>query len=174
MACATDPVSDVVQIVMGTLLEVFDPEQECPPTGGGSDTVRLFAGDGAPLAAWDAHAAGSGCKQPFLWVRAMRRYRSKQFPTPTVAVDCKLDRVVPIEIGVGRCAYVPDGDRVRWSEWADEAAISLSDSWRIEQALCTATARLTDASHAVGTDTLSPYGPEGGVVAWTAVLYVSY
>lgn len=171
--CKPDPVTAVLEIVVGAMIEVFDPEQACPPRGGGSDTVRIFAGDATPLSAWDAHTSGgSNCSQPFIWVRPMRRYRSKVFPNPTLGIDCELTRVVPIEIGVGRCAVTDE--HPKWSQWAEESAISQSDAHRIEGALCIATSRLTDEGRSAGSDIINPYGPEGGIVAQIANLYASY
>lgn len=172
MACGTDPVLDIVSVVATALMEAFDPEQDCPPIGGGSDTVRMFAGDGIPLVASELHSLGTKCRQPFLWVRQMRRYRSANFPAPTLAKECKLPRVVPIEIGVGRCAVADE--QPTWNEYAREAQVSSDDAWRIEQALCFALSALSEADRTVGTDTINPYGPEGGVVAWTGILYSTY
>jgi hypothetical protein len=51
-------------------------------------------------------------------------------------------------------------------------------SWRLEMALRNAACRLKnsggDEDRLVGTDTVVPYGPEGGVIAWTGMLYASY
>lgn len=172
-AC-TDPASGIIDAFTVALREVFDPASDCPPDGGGSTDVRFFAGDGAPLAAWDAHASGKhGCNAPFLWVRAMRRFRSLSFPAPTIATyPCDLPRVLAVEIGVGRCAVVDQ--QPSWSDYAVEAEVSLDDSWRVELALCRAAGALRAAGYAVGTDTIAPYGPDGGVVAWTAVAYVQF
>jgi hypothetical protein len=171
--CAPDPLTKVINIVVGALLQVFDPDQDCPPLGGGSDTVRIFAGDATPLAAFDAHTAATNCAQPFLWIRTMRRYRSKVFPNPTLALDCDLPKVAAVEIGVGRCSATTD-QQPSWEDWAEEAAVSTSDAFRIEGALCIATATLTDQGHSAGSDLINPYGPEGGVVAQIANLYATY
>lgn len=174
--CAeTDPVSDIINTVTRSLRGGFAPDSACPPLGGGSTDIRFFAGDGAPLAAWDAHASGTdiGCAEPFLWVRAMRRYRSKVFPTPALDTGpCALTKVVAIEIGVGRCAVV-DAEP-SWEDYAREAEISLDDSWRIERVLCHIAGVLQKKTYEVGTDTIAPYGPEGGIIAWTGVVYVGF
>lgn len=169
--CA-DAASDIINVFIRALAEAFDPDSDCPPDGGGSNTVRFFAGEGAPLAAWNSHATGDGCEHPFLWVRAIRRYRSKVFPTPTVEHNpCRLPRVIAVEIGVARCAVVelePD-----WDDYAREAEISLDDSYRIELALCRAATLLGRAGVMVATDTIAAFGPEGGVVAWTGIAYAT-
>lgn len=174
--CKTDPALEVTDAAVAALLEWFRPDSVCPAKVGTTETVRLFAGDGAPLAAWDAHAAGStGCKEPFIWVRLMRRYRSQTFPAPTINTNpCGLTRVVPVEMGVGWCA-VTDQEPT-WAQWAAEAVISQDVSWRMEEAVCMAAQLLTNDSSGrlTGTDTITPYGPEGGVIAWTGVLYASY
>lgn len=172
MSCV-DPASAIIDAFMAAMREAFDPESSCPPDGGGTTEVRLFAGDGAPLAAWDAHAQGGECKYPFVWVRAMRRYRSNLFPAPVIdSSPCSLPRVLAVEIGVGRCA-VAEADPA-WSAYATEAEISLDDSWRIETALCRVASQLAADNYLVGTDTINPYGPDGGVIAWTAVAYVQF
>lgn len=167
-----DPAFDVINAFITALREGFDPTSNCPPDGGGSTDVRFFAGDAAPTAAWDAHAAGSGCKQPFLWVRVVRRFRSKEFPTPTVVTSCELPRVIEVEIGVARCALTEQ--EPTWAEYATEAEISLDDSWRIELALCRARSLLSMHDFRVGTDTIVPFGPEGGIIAWSGVAFVQF
>lgn len=173
--CRTDPAMEIVTALTAALTDVFTGET-CPPLAGNVGTVRFFAGDGAPLAAWDSHAS-QGCDTPFVWVRAKARYRSKEFPAPTIDTNpcgCELIKVLAAEIGVGWCAVI---DREpTWAEYATEAATSMDAAWRIEMALCRASKILKgdDEGRLVGTDTLSPYGPEGGVIAWTGVLYASY
>lgn len=168
-----DPASAIINTITRSLRGGFTPDSVCPPPGGGSTDIRFFAGDGAPLAAWDAHASGQGCDDPFLWVRAMRRYRSKVFPTPVLdGSPCELPKVIVIEIGVGRCAVV-DAEPT-WDDYAREAEISLDDSWRIERVLCHASGILQRDGYLVSTDTIAPYGPEGGIIAWTGVVYVGF
>ena len=177
--CRTDPAIPVISAAINALRTWFGPTNTaCPPKVGTSEHVRFFAGDGAPMVAWDSHASQS-CATPFLWVRAMRRYRTAAFPREELAATnpCGLPRVMPVELGVGWCAYVPDADRVDWNEYAAEAAVSLDTSWRLEEALCTAAGLLDttdDEGRQIGTGTLVPYGPEGGVIAWTGVLYATY
>ncbi|MCV6982093.1 hypothetical protein H7I53_17910 [Mycolicibacterium pulveris] len=154
--------------------QAFKPDGECPPVGGGSETVRFFAGDDGVLAYWDPN--GRGCEDPFLWVRLWRRYRSssKAFPAAVVANrNCRNKdtfAVVEVEIGVGRCASTEVNPK--WSVLETEAEVSLDDSWRIETALRTAACRLQSETRAVATDTVAASGPEGGLIAWTGVAYV--
>jgi hypothetical protein len=81
--------------------------------------------------------------------------------------------VLAVEVGVAWCAVTDQ--EPRWSDWATEAEKSLDTSWRLEQALCRAVARLDadDAQRQIGTSTLTPYGPEGDAIAWTGIIYVS-
>ncbi|AGT12759.1 hypothetical protein REPROBATE_23 [Mycobacterium phage Reprobate] len=160
-----DPAAHVVATVMQAVSEVFTaPDADPAP-------VRFFAGDGPALAAWDSHASQS-CDVPFLWVLAQRRYRSQTFPAPTIDTSaCGLTRVISLQVGVGRCVDVSEVPS--WETYLAEATRSLGDSYRIEQALCRAAKVLIADGAEVGTDTLLPYGPEGGVVAWTGVIYVS-
>ena len=59
-----------------------------------------------------------------------------------------------------------------WEDYATEAEISLDDSWRIELALCRAAALIRGIGYSAGIGEVSPYGPEGGVVAWMGEAYV--
>lgn len=173
-----DPLDDIVAAFTQAMREAFNPDDAVqPPLGGGSTEVHLFAGDGIPLATWNAHAEGDGCDNPFLWVRVMRRYRTVQFPTPVIDITaCETPRAVAIEIGVGRCAVVDL--EPTWEDYDREALISLDDGWRIELALCRARDLVTRGNpqlgQAFGTDVITPYGPEGGVVAMTGIGYVQF
>lgn len=167
-----DPANCVINTVAAAMRAAFDPESEPPPMGGGSTTVRLFAGEGLPIQAWDFHRE-DGCDEPFIWVRLMRRYRSDNFPAQYVGGDpCPKPVVVAIEVGVARCAAIADGE-CDWNCYENEAEIELDDSWRIERALCYAATQLRRSNCAlqVGLDALTPYGPDGGVIAWTGALF---
>lgn len=177
MACKPDPAAAVIEAASVALHDAFTGT-ECPPLVGNVEVVRFFAGDAPPMAAWDSHA-GKGCDTPFVWVRVMRRYRSGEFPNPTIDTSpCtnNLTKVMPIEMGVGWCAVVDQ--EPSWADYAAEAAQSLDVSRRLEIALCKAAAALKIGvdgdGRLVGTDDIVPFGPEGGVIAWTAVLYASY
>ena len=159
--------------------ELFGPDDQCPAKVGTTTNVRTFAGDGLPLAAWDSHSTGSsGCKEPFVWQRVRRRFRSAQFPHPTIsATPCELTRVIEVELGVGWCADLGnERGGPSWAAYQREAEISMDVAWRLEEALCLAAKlyRADDANQQVGTDTLVPYGPEGSVIAWSGILYASY
>lgn len=168
----------IINTVITALREVFSPTSGYgEPLGGGTELVRVFAGAAAPLAAVDMHLEGDGCgcgQQPFVWVRLMRRYRSRQFPQPYVGDDpCGSPVVVAVEIGIARCAAVFAGENCTWAAYEAEAEISLDDSRRIEVALCRAVG-LLKASHCsdvAATDMVVPFGPEGGVMAWIGTLY---
>jgi hypothetical protein len=173
-----DPANCIINTVASALRMFFAPQSEQPPLGGGTEQVRLFAGDALPIEAWDFFRDGNeGCNEPFVWVRLMRRYRSKDFPAPFVGGDpCPIPVVIAVEIGVARCAATSIGD-CDWECYETEAEISADDSWRIERALCYAatTVRKSDppCSPMVGLDAILPYGPEGGVIAWTGIMYAS-
>lgn len=179
-----DPVSAIINAFIVGLREVFDPASDCPPDGGGwadADTaVKFFAGDAIPLAAWDSHVSGVGCESPFLWVRLASRYfTSRHLRTgqsfPVAGIDanrCGTDNAVSIELGVGRCALMEA--ETAWQEYAHQAEISLDDSWRIQLAQCRASGILGFTDYTVGLDTVTPYGPEGGVIAWTGLAHVQY
>lgn len=165
-----DPAADAIAIVMNTMKAVFDPASACPPRGGGSTEVRFFTFAGAPLGAWDAHSH-EGCEAPFLWVRLDSRFRTQSFPDEQIdAGPCRGQRAIGLEIGVGRCSSAEA--ETDWEELNREAAIGLDDSWRIETALCYASSALTAAGYSAATDSIVPYGPEGGVSAWSGMLFV--
>lgn len=172
-----DQASDVVNEFIRSMKRAFNPKDTVqPPLGGGSTKVRFFAGDGA-LPSFEPHGRGGpGCKEPFLWVRIDRRYRSrrKDFPAAFVGEGkCNTVDVCPalaIEIGVARCTDMDE--QPNWSKLEEEAEIGLDDSWRIELALCMAETALTTPDRAVATDTIAPQGPEGGLIAWTGMAYV--
>ncbi|SHV92115.1 Uncharacterised protein [Mycobacteroides abscessus subsp. abscessus] len=175
-----DPASDIVNEFINAMKKAFNPADSVqPPLGGGSKDVRFFAGDGPlPLSVWDPeHGPATGCKQPLLWVRVDRRYRSRRsdFPAAYVAArDCKtadVVRALAVEIGIARCADM--SAKPKWPVLESEAEISLDDSFRIETALCLAATALTKPDRAVATDTIAPQGPEGGLIAWTGMAYVS-
>lgn len=177
--CA-DPVSPIVNAFVTVMLEAFDPASVCPPDGGGSTDVRFFAGDAAPLAAFQAYTSTTNCGSPFLWVRVVKRYRLSSFTSrrrgdfPSAAVDanpCGAPRAVQLEIGVARCALADP--QPSWQEYADEAEVSLDDSWRLERALCSVQGTLRE-NYDLGIDAILPQGPEGGVMAWTAFAYAQY
>jgi hypothetical protein len=163
----------ILNELIAALREAFDPNSTHPPIGGGTTDVRLFAGDAIPLSAWDAHREGSDCSNPFLWVRLVRRYRTQQFPSPYVGpAPCGAAAVIAVEIGVGRCAVV-DAEP-SWQDYADEAEVSIDDSWRIDLALCRAMGKVAQQECGLQTaiDSVVPYGPEGGVIAWIGTGYV--
>lgn len=173
MTSVIDPALAVVAAYLDAMRKAFNPnDAEFPPTGGGTTNVRFFAGDGPALAAFEAHAEGTDCAEPFVWVRVMRRYRSKVFPSPVLDQEqgCGTARVVAIEVGVARCSVTVQ-ETPTWEAYDAEADMSLEDSYRVEIALCLAATALRGAGHSVATDIINPYGPEGGVIAWVGTAY---
>lgn len=167
-----DPGSDIVNVFVTAMREAFDPASNCPPLGGGSTDVRFFGGEALPLSAWSQ----INCKQPFLWVRVAQRFRTsemKRFTTPSIEANpIGLRSVIAIEIGVGRCALT--NAKPTWDQWAHEAEVSLDDSWRLDRAVCRAVGLLKPLQAIAGKDAILPYGPDGGVIAWTGQVYVQY
>lgn len=170
-----DGVECILNQTICALREAFDPASSYPPLGGGSTIVRVFAGEATPLAAVDLHIADVECGgDPFLWVRLVRRYVTQTFPQPYVGPDgCAAQRVVAVEIGVARCAVISSSPE--WAALAEEAEISLDDSGRIELALCRASTLMKskNCSDMQALDAVVPYGPEGGILAWTGTLYAA-
>jgi hypothetical protein len=168
-----DQASNVVNTVIAALLRAFNPNDAVmAPLGGGSETVHFVAGDVVALELWDAHTNQTDCDEPFLWVRMTRRYRFTHFPTAeTGEVNCTMPRAVSLEVGVGRCSQL--SPEVDWSVMQTESEVSLDDSFRIELALCEAVRTLQKGQdRLVAIGEITPFGPEGGVVAWSATLHV--
>ncbi|AER48647.1 hypothetical protein SEA_BOYLE_25 [Mycobacterium phage Boyle] len=174
-----DPAISAVNAFVAALKLAFSPDDKVqPPLGGGTKNVRFFAGDGPALAAFDAHVGVSGdnCAEPFAWVRLARRYyfRPGAFPAPVVDTSEKCADTMAaaaIEIGVARCTVTAQATPT-FEQYAHEAEVSLDDSWRISLALCTAAKMLRTPKRNVGLDTITPYGPEGGVIAWVGQAFV--
>lgn len=174
MVSAVDPAINVISVFVDAMRRAFNPDDTiAPPTGGGSKNVRVFAGDGVlPPSLIQA----TGCDTPLLWVRAAQRYLSepKSFPSVRVRMPDECEdtgfHTLGVEIGVGRCSSMESGPT--WDDLAAEADASLDDSWRLSLALDLAACDLRSKVRAFAADTIAPYGPEGGVIAWTAVAYV--
>lgn len=167
-----DNAREIVTTAQAVMLEFFGPRDVAPALVGEVKEVRLFAGDGIPLAAWNSIQA---CGDVFAWVRVVRRYRTRSFPGPTIdTAPCGLLKAVAVEVGVASCASMEESPR--WQDYAREADESMDTAWRLEEALCVMSKRLRrdDSERLTGTDTITPYGPDGGVLAWTGILYATY
>ncbi|MAY48858.1 MAG: hypothetical protein CMH38_03260 [Microbacterium sp.] len=168
MSCI-DPANEVVAAAIEALARHFDPDQECPPVGGGSTEVRFIPGDGE-IPIWV-------CDGPLLTVRVVQRYRSTaaEFPEPLKESVARCASgafpAVAVELAVTRCSVIGREAKPSWSKIAAEAGASLDDSWRIEKALCDMR-RLRTKSRAVNTDNVTPSGPEGGFLTWAGFAYV--
>lgn len=170
-----DPVSDIVTVVQQAMRDAFNPGQECPPLGAGSDTVRFLVSDAEGIP-WNPQ---SNCKTPFLWVRVGSRFLSTVPTFPEAFVRDRgrcsahdLARVVPVEVGVARC--VATKAPLNLDKVESESEIALDDSWRIEGALTVAVRELRTDERAVATDTVAVLGPAGGMLSVTGVVYVQF
>ena len=168
-----DTASDIIDTFTVALRKAFNPNDPvCPPLGGGSTTIYFLAGDGG-LPPWNPT-----CDEPFLWVRAANRYRTRTTEFPAAYIGDKnctnpdLTPVLAIEIGIMRCTTLLD--EPDWNRLTNEANISLDDSWRIEKALCVAATTWRRKDRLVATDTVTPFGPDGGVTAWTGMAYAQF
>lgn len=173
MTAPPDPAVAAVAIVMEALADVYDPASTFPPEYG-TRTVRFFAGNRPPTAAFNAHTSEAGCDEPFLWVRAVRRYRTKVLPNSEATSNaCELPRALDLEIGVARCAVIAR-ESITWADYDAEAATSLDDSWRIEKTLCIATTRLRADDYIAAGAALDPVGPEGAIIGWRTTIYIQF
>lgn len=171
----SNPADDVITDVMVTLRQGFDPDSLCPPVGGGSTDVKFFVGAGAPLSAFDANIDGNGgeCPEPFLWVRLDSRFNTQSFPNEALCPDpCNQIEVIVLELGAARCTQLTA--EVDWAVLKKEAEISLDDSWRLNRILRAASGRVQKMGYQAATDSLVVYGPEGGVTAWSGMLYIGF
>lgn len=173
----SDGAECIINAALCAMREVFGKEAEVPPLGGGADAVRFFACEAPPLSAVDLHVEDCGCAQPFAWVRFTRRYPiglGRFQISNLVSNPCGEQTAVGLELGIARCAALgADGNPPSWKELATEAEISLDDSWRIQLAQCRASAimRKSGCSDMQSMDEVIPFGPDGGVLGWTANLY---
>ncbi|MCM6774981.1 hypothetical protein NDR87_26410 [Nocardia sp. CDC159] len=159
----------LIGFVVESLRLAFSENSATPPLGGGSPHVRFFAGDSLPLAAWAGHSASCDCADPMLWVRVVRRFRTATLPNeePGEISGCAIPRAITIEAGVMRCAVV--AAEPPWDELEREALVQLDDSHRVDAALCRAMqcAERENAAQSTLLAAGEPFGPEGGVIAWT-------
>lgn len=179
-----DPAHEIITAAMAALRTCFDPSSSHPPEGGGSNTVRFLAGDGSPDAAVMKHFhigddQQMRCAEPFLWVRLLRRYRTKQFPVVFLGDNpCQVPRAIAFELGVARCTET-GGEDPGWPDYAREAEFSIDDSFRIEVAACRAEAAIRKGADgvepygtAVAADSVLPFGPEANILGWLTTMYV--
>jgi len=171
-----DPAHAIVTTVMAALRSAYSTASSCPVDGAvDAPTVRFFVSEGTPLAAWDAFLANGSadCTQPFLWVRLSSRFRSSDFPSAELNPgNCTGVRVVELEVGVGRCLNL--GVQTDWDTLAREASRGMDDSFRIERVLNRCAAVFHTEGKLAATDTLVPYGPDGGISAWSGGLFVGF
>jgi hypothetical protein len=171
-----DKAQQVMGLVIDHLTQWFDPAQQVPPLGGGTETVWVLAGETVVPPPWlvggsEEEPSCDGCG-PYLWVRLARRWRSgtstrgqaSVFPDDLAAAACGASRLITLEAGIARC-HPFDGTP---DELLAEAAIQWDDSYRLDSALCAAMAAAE--KHRAATDTAigagEPWGPDGLVTAW--------
>lgn len=153
----------------------FDPGSARPPLGDGSPHVRFVGGDGIPSAMFTAHRADCECSNPLLWVRVVRRYRTAVLPAEQRGDQnggCPDPRAITVEAGVMRCAITEP--EPSWEDWEHEAMVQLDDSHRVDRALCRAMQCIErdNIGHSTLLEAGEPWGPHGGVVAWTQWAHV--
>lgn len=165
-----DKAVGVVGFVVEQLRWAFSANQATPPLGGGTEHVRFFGGDSIPFAAWNSHASSCGCNEPLVWARVVRRYRSGGLPEERFGgpnAGCVDPRAITVEAGVMRCAITDP--EPSWDDLEREAMVQLDDSYRLDVALCRAMGCAEVEGMAISTLLAAgePFGPEGGVLAWT-------
>lgn len=168
-----DPAPRVIGLIVEQLRAFFTPNQDVPVLGGGTDLIHVVAGEAAPPPVWFGNR-DSDCGDPYLWVRLVTRFRTKDFPAPADATDCRTRRALTIEAGIARCVWThPDPSP---DELEEQALVQMDDGWRMDLALCAAMGEavrvqaVTDTAIGVG----EPYGPEGGTAAWLQSVSVQF
>ena len=179
MSSPIDPARAILDEFVTAMGAAFNPNDAvATPKGGGTSNVRVFAGEGELPASLIVNTGSGECVEPLVWVRLAQRYlaRDTGFPDAfTGRLGCGEADVHPalaVEVGVGRCSTMEDDPA--WDTLADEADISLDDSYRLMLGVELARVRLQGWARAFAADTVAPFGPHGGVIAWTGMAYVSY
>lgn len=168
-----DRAMTILGYVVESLRLAFDPKSATPPLGGGSPHIRLLGGDGIPAALFHPYRE-AGCKEPLLWVRLVRRYYTELLPEESgrSTSGCARPQAMTVEAGVMRCSTMdPEPE---WSDIEREALTQLDDGYRIDAALCRAMQCARDEHRALDTYMAAgePWGPNGGVIAWTQWAHV--
>ncbi|MGW5147530.1 hypothetical protein [Rhodococcus koreensis] len=169
-----DPAPKVIGLIAASVHEFFKPDQDLPPTGGGTDDINLMAGEAAIPPVWIDDHGCSDCTEPYIWVRISGRFRTTVFPAPADRANCGTRRAMTVEVGIARCApfdRAPEPDKLE-----QQAMVQWDDAHRLDLALCKAMQR-AEAVQAATDSTIGagePYGPEGLLIAWLQTVTVQF
>lgn len=163
---AGDKAVTIIGLVAEQLRAFFGDTAAVQPLGGGTNTVRILAGDSAVIPEWlSGEQEDCGDCGPYLWVRLVRRWRSgNEFPQELPVAKCGTGRAITVEAGIARCFPITDDP----TELEQLALVQLDDSWRIDNALCLAMAKAEREGVALNTaiGAGEPIGPEGLAILW--------
>lgn len=168
-----DPAVTILGYVVESLRLAFDPKSATPPLGGGTPSIRLVGGDGIPQAYFHPYRE-AGCSEPLVWVRLVRRYYTELLPEESgrTTTGCARPAALTVEAGVLRCSTMdPDPP---WTDIEREALTQLDDGYRVDAAMRRAMkcARDEHRAHDTYLSPGEPWGPHGGVIAWTQWVHV--
>lgn len=155
-----------IGLILEELRVVFCDEDN-PPLGGVVPEVEHRPGSDVALdGLMDGNCPG------IVWVNCHRIYTTTEFPAETDNPrPCTGQNAAAIQLGAARCCATVD-DRGYPPSPADmerDALIGLDDAHRLKVAACRAIRRAKDLDlidDAVQS-ALEPYGPAGGILAWT-------
>jgi hypothetical protein len=118
------------------------------------------------VAAADGQVAFDSCQQGQAWIRLSGAWPTNDFPNPLRGpVHCGSTWAVEIEVGVTRCACLPDevGNPPLPACEESTARCVSDDAMRVRDALSCCVPLLAHVGEVV-IGVMSPYGPSGGCV----------
>lgn len=170
------PKLDPVVVIVGTILEKLRDnfvDSSVEPLGGYTSQPQHRGGLLVALDGFgdDGRDTNGQCNT-LLWAQVLRIYRARTFPMEElVGTPCGGIRVVQVQVGLARCAALPDenGNPPDPADLEREALVLLDDARRLELSLCQAAKAIgptgRDVSGQVVIGAWEPVGPEGGVVS---------
>lgn len=146
--------------------------EDAPPLGGTVAEIEHRPGSDVALdGLMDGNCPG------IVWVNCHRIYTTTEFPAETDNPrPCTGQTAAVIQIGAARCCATVDdrGYPPAAAQMEQDALVGLDDAHRLKVAACKAIrqARDLDLIDDAVQSALEPYGPQGGILAWTLNLSV--
>lgn len=162
--------------VVGTIIEAmrtqFTSDAATEPLGGAVPTIEHRPGADVALDGLEyENCAG------IVWVNVLRMFRTTEWPQESDSMSaCRGTLAVVVQVGAARCVSTVDssGFPPTPEDMERDALVGLDDAVRLERALCIAARWLEQRGIGNGSvvGSSEPYGPAGGVLAWTKTLNV--
>lgn len=149
------------------------------PLGGIVPAHRVIHRGGADIAL-DGFGGEDCVAEAWINVLRIARTTADAFPGENATMsNCGSSRTVGVQIGVARCAVMPDDDGNPPSpeELGHEGLVSVDDAARLDNAMCRLMKRLEADEiidgYAIGA--AEPIGPMGGIISWvqTASMFIA-